>query len=266
MKEYYNVIADIEELKYFFDNYLVKPLDGESLMAVHSARAKKLTEKERKNTGLNRAEMFHTEISKKRRDKEYTWKDFLSFISKFETNKYAYLSEKNEPYPDKSLVLYLCINPSSEAASVRDTFERISSFNSELIQAAINGSKKGIENSVWKLSSITSHIKSCHAQNISRKVWVDFDVDATINEKAIDIIKNISNKFFSMSNYFIIKTNGGVHIEVKREAIKFNPNNFIAALKEGLIDYDISEIIRNVNNMIPIPGTFQYGNVIKIIR
>ena len=266
MKEYYNVIADVEELKYFFDNYFVKPLDGESAMACFSARAKKLSEEERKDFSINRAEMFHTEISKKRRNKEYTWEDFLSFVSKFETNKLAYLSESKKPYPDKALVLYLCINPSSEAASVRDTFERISSFNSELIQAAINGSKEGIENSVWKLSSITNHIKSCHAQNISRKVWVDFDVDAFIDEKAIDIIKNISNNFFGIGNYFIVKTNGGVHIEVKREVIKFHPDNFITALKEGLVDYDISEIIRNVNNMIPIPGTFQYGNVVKIIR
>ena len=46
MSEFYKVIADIDELKYFFDNVLEKPLDGESIMICHSARAKKLTDEE----------------------------------------------------------------------------------------------------------------------------------------------------------------------------------------------------------------------------
>ena len=48
MSEFYKVIADIDELKYFYDNVLEKPLDGESIMICHSARAKKLTDEERK--------------------------------------------------------------------------------------------------------------------------------------------------------------------------------------------------------------------------
>ena len=32
MSEFYKVIADIDELKYFYDNVLEKPLDGESIM------------------------------------------------------------------------------------------------------------------------------------------------------------------------------------------------------------------------------------------
>ena len=44
MSEFYKVIADIDELKYFYDNVLEKTLDGETIMICYSARAKKLTE------------------------------------------------------------------------------------------------------------------------------------------------------------------------------------------------------------------------------
>lgn len=163
--ETYKVIGDVDELKWFYDNVLVKPTEGESYMICHSARAKKLTNEEKQQFGSKRAEMFHTEISKVHVNEEYSWIDFLSSVSKLEVNKMAYLTNKKVPYPDKCLVTYIYMNPSSEAACAQDTLERINVINRDLIFSGIKGSSKGIKDSVWKLSTISNHIKSCHAQN-----------------------------------------------------------------------------------------------------
>ena len=73
--------------------------------------------------------MFHTEISKVHIDEEYSWIDFLSAISKFEVNKLAYLTKKKLPYPDKSLVLYMYMNPTFIVLSVNIFINPIENFH-----------------------------------------------------------------------------------------------------------------------------------------
>jgi ribosomal protein S8E len=263
----YKVIADIDELKFFYDNVLEKPKDNESIMIMHSARAKKLTPEEKQEYALGRAEMFHTEISKKRMDEEYTWIDFLSTVSKLEVNENGYLTKNKKPYPAKVLVSYIYMNPSSEAAVAQDTLNRINTINAEIFASVIKGSKSGVDESLAKLSSISSHIKSCHAAHPSRKVWIDFDADIdNLSDEEIKMIDQTTVKFFGGGNHFLIKTSGGIHILARREALKFNPNNFINALEENFNTTRVKEIKKNDNNMIPIPGTYQYGNIVRIIK
>ena len=267
MSEFYKVIADIDELKYFFDNVLEKPLDGESIMICHSARAKKLTDEERKLLGTNRAEMFHTEISKKRNGEDYLFEDFLSLVSKFEVNKNAYLTKTHAWYPDKSLVNYIYMNPCSEAACAQDTLERINVINKDMISAALKGSAIGVKDSVWKLSSISNHIKACHAQNPARKIWIDFDIDClNLDGAGIDIIKKTTLKYFKQEDTVLIKTAGGVHVLVKHNALKFNPNIYCKEIEDALNKYDVPEVKKNDNCMVPTPGCYQYGNVVRVIR
>lgn len=263
MAEFYKVIADIDELKYFYDNVLVKPEDGESIMICHSARAKRLSDEERKLLGTNRAEMFHTEISKKRIEQEYTWTDFLALVSKFEVNKNAYLTKTNAVYPDKALVNYIYMNPCSEAACAQDTLNRINVINKDLIYSSLRDSAVGVKDSIWKLSTISNHIKACHAQNPSRKIWTDFDIDCLdLNQSGIEIIKETIKDFFS--EYFLVRTAGGVHCLIKN--LRSNPQLFCKAVEIALKDYKVSEIKKNDNCMIPLPGCYQYGEVVRIIK
>ena len=264
--ETYKVIGDVGELKWFYEHIVEKPLDGESYMFCNSARAKKLTEEEKENFGAKRAEMFHTEVSKVHIDEEYSWIDFLSAVSKFEVNKLAYLTKKKLPYPDKSLVLYMYMNPSSEAACAQDTLERINVINKELINSGLKGSMIGIKDSIWKLSTISNHIKACHAQNPARRVYIDFDIDCKdLDDRAIDIINTNTKNYFGKG--FLVRTSGGIHVLVRKEALKFNPNNYIEALTNDLKeDYTIDEIKKNDNCMIPVPGTLQYGNIVRVIN
>lgn len=269
MIETYKVIADLDELKWFYDHILVHPRDGESYMICHSARSKKLNDDERNKYGVGkRGEMFHTEVTKKFKDKPYEWMNFLSCISKFEVNKFAYLTQNDLPYPDKCLVTYIYMNPSSEAACAEDTLNRVNEINQELINAGINHSVNGINESIWKLSTIGNHIKSCHAQNPSRRVYIDFDIDChDLDDRAIDIIRKNTNNYFGKGFGCLVRTGGGLHILVKKDRLNFNPFNFTNALTKDLQeDYTIDEIKKNDNVMIPLPGTYQYGKCVTIIN
>lgn len=265
MKEYFNVIADEEILKSFFEKVCVYLLNGESYMMCHSSRAKHISEEKRKELGIRgRAEMFHTEIGRKRTDEKFTWENFKSLVSKFEVNKDGYTTLSGKHFPDESLVLYFYLNPCSEAAVAQDTLAHINNINKELIESTIKGSKNGVDNSVWKLASISNHIKSCHAQNPARKVWLDFDVDCHLDETGIGIIKSTTFEFFGDFGVFFVRTTGGMHILVRKELLKFNPNTFTAKLDAELKNYNYiaDEIKLNDNCMIPLPGTYQYGNIV----
>ena len=265
--ETYKVIANIDELKWFYDNVISKPVIGESLMACLSCRNKKLEKEEREALKISKAEMFHTEISKPIHDEEYSWINFLSFISKFETNVMAYVSKSGLPYPAKSIVLYMYLNPCSEAKVVQDTLERINAINADMIGAAIKHSKDGVKDSIWKMGTILNHIKSCHARNPSRKVLLDFDIDISdLSDDDISKIHSVSEKFFKKQNFFMVRTSGGIHVLVKSEAAKFNPNLYIDGLKEALVNKEVKEIVKNDNAMCPVPGTYQYGNEVRILN
>lgn len=78
--------------------------------------------------------------------------------------------------------------------------------------------------SINKISTVQSHIKSCHVQNPSRKIYVDFDLDAVpglnaayLNTLDIKLLKDIIKKYFGNDGYFFIRTVGGVHIVVKKK-------------------------------------------------
>ena len=159
------------------------------------------------------------------------------------------------------------MNPCSEAACAQDTLERINVINKDMINAALKGSAIGVKDSVWKLSSISNHIKACHAQNPARKIWIDFDIDCLdLDEAGIDIIKKTTLKYFKQEDVALIKTAGGVHVLVKHNALKFNPNIYCKEIEDALNKYDVPEVKKNDNCMVPTPGCYQYGNVVRVIR
>ena len=56
LKEVYDVVADVNELKWFFDHVIQKPQINESYTAVFVSRHKKLTKEEQEDIGLTRKE------------------------------------------------------------------------------------------------------------------------------------------------------------------------------------------------------------------
>lgn len=130
----YRIIASIEELKKFFYHILPVLQDGESFMACLASRNKRLTIEERDELGIRRGCMFHTEVLKKKLDKKVTFENFISFIFKFETDQRAYLTGNNLPFPQKSLILYMYMNPCSEIKVAQDILWYIQNLNNELIK------------------------------------------------------------------------------------------------------------------------------------
>lgn len=231
----YDVIADIDEVKWFYDHVVVKPEAGESLMICHSARRKHCTTEEIAELQLGRAEMFHTEISKARPNQPYNWNDFIGAIYKLECNKYAYTTKTYQPYPDKTLVSFMYLNPCSEADSVMSTVKTFMEMAFDGLHAGIKKSWTGVEDTIYKFSTLTNHIKSCHAQNPSRKEIIDFDIDWAITEADYPIIHDITEKWFGKQNFFMVKTSGGMHVLVKQKALHFDPNKYTAEIKDQLI-------------------------------
>lgn len=264
--DFYKVIGDLEELRFFYDNILEKPFDGESIYMCHAARIKKLPDEERKEFGSARATMFHSETSKKS-SSEYTWEDFLGLVAKFETNKLAYTTTNKKPYPDKCLASYIYMNPCSEMKCAQSVLERINDINRDILFSMTNSGNA--KDAILKLNAITSFAKTCHAQNPARKVWVDFDIDFEFPngiDKAADPIMEAADSFYGRDNAWIIRTSGGYHVLVKKSAIKSNPAEFTQLVEEKLPSFRFSEIKINGNVMIPCPGTYQYENVVRVVK
>ena len=63
MAEYYNMILNEDELHWFFDHIIEKPLAYESYMIMLACRGKKLTDEEREYTKVGaRGEMMREEL------------------------------------------------------------------------------------------------------------------------------------------------------------------------------------------------------------
>ena len=123
--ETYNVIADIEELKWFFNNILVKPAFHESYAAVFCARFKKLTEAERAEVGISKrdAEFLATQTFRVKKfhnaaefaaDDGWNFENFVKHLRRFNVDKQAYLTTGGYPLPEKCLATIFYVNPCDE--------------------------------------------------------------------------------------------------------------------------------------------------------
>src|SRR5574344_510566 len=231
----FDFIKDEKELRWFYDHIFVQPTAGESYMEVLSARNKALTEDERKLYHLGRSEMMKMEVLKGGQDK-ITWERFLSFCKRFNFDETSMLTDSGLPYPEKALVLYWYINPSSEIKVADELIKYIMLNKTELLNAYERSSKNGIIESKIKISKISYMSKSLHACCPSTKYYVDFDLDCDREflKKNYLALKSVITTFFASGSFFIAETKGGWHILVKHEQIKFNPTLFCNSLIEAI--------------------------------
>ena len=108
MDEFYKYIYDENEIKWFYDYCIPKLKQDEVFFFSLSARNKALNEKERELYQIGRNEMFNKMII--RHD---SFEMLLRNLYRSETNKKAFLTNANFPFPDKCLTLYWNINPTN---------------------------------------------------------------------------------------------------------------------------------------------------------
>ena len=330
--EHYKLIADEEELKWFYD-HCVHPLKrNEAYAFCLSIRKKKLNEEDLKSP-LGRVEMLDPQVVFATKDGETTYERWKKGIRSYECHKEAF-AYGGHTLPPKAMVVYFHINPCDELKVIEDLKGYINIHEQELINSAIKdidranfianilgpdlsgylnnptaesldaitkriGSLKmrsdesGTSQSLYKMCKSLSKMKRLQFDNVGTKYWVDFDLDLNDwgkyirdfyvdGDPLLDSWMDYCNEKLGKGNFVIVATSGGYHTMVNKDIIHWNPNTFIEDFQRLEIDTPmphpdgstrlvkngelIGELVYNTNAMIPVPGTYQYGHVVRVIN
>lgn len=217
-----------------------------------SARNKYLTDTEREEYSLGRTEMFsrHTAF-----DKE----GINLAIRKMEADLETKMTRGGHPIPEKALVVYFNIHPSSMIRAYASFKNQMDRHYDEVMQSLMNGnSEPHYHPFAGMRTKLMNHIQ----KSPSRKVWVDIDVDGPASpelDQAQYILLQVLNQ--RKLEFMQIWTQGGFHLMVKiSEQMK------MANIFKHINDADSilkrvgGEAKFNSNAMIPLPGTQQAGH------
>ena len=249
----YQMIADENELHWFFDHVIMRPQVNESYSAVFVSRHKKLTKEEQEEFGLTRkeAEFLATQTFKMRNIKDgsskddptlWTFEQFLQRVKRFNVDKGAYTTSTGLPIPQKTLAVIFYVNPGDDMKVCKKFVEEYNDVNEAISKAMLNG-KTTAENyqSYQWFGNAESNIKHLKANQKGSRYWMDFDIDVPkwFKDKVFDFYVDgpnhcsgyqymkqcIFEKAFGKGNFVVVDTSGGYHVLVKTSAIKANPHN-----------------------------------------
>ena len=256
----YDIVFDEEEMKWFHANVLPRCLPNEVHFVSMSARNKKLNEEERVEFQLGRSEMFAKQVI--RHD---DFDRFLKGVKRFETVKGAYQTKAGKDYPSKVLVCYVNICPVDVLASMNDQMKYLQELQMSLTNAALKGSVSGVEDCMYKVRKSFDTTQSIFARNFGRKKWVDFDVDLEeeFSDKVYLTLHEIFERHFGEKKTVFIKTGGGVHCLVSKDSIHEDPRMVIDEVTGSLW---VKEVVRNKNEMCPLPVTLMYGKPVYVLN
>lgn len=296
----YKVIADENELKWFFDHCINKPLIYESYLAVFVCRHKKLTEQEKESIGLSRksAEFLNHQSFRLNKKQEWTFRNFLANLKKLEVNKEAFLTEKDEPLPEKTLVTLFYVNPSDDIKVGEKLVQEYNEINESILKAHLNG--KTIEDCItayrW-FTNLSNRVKHLQANQKGTRYWLDYDIDVPkwfkekeyesknglFSEKEYqEALFRLFTNTFGKGNYVVIDTSGGYHVLVRTTKIMSDPHKVCKKVEyiynTGLMRGEEPYLDENGNCKfectindsqipgIPLPGTYQYGRPVIVLN
>ena len=266
--EMYQMIADVNELEWFFDHAIFKPLPYESYSMVMVSRHKKLTKEEQLTIGLTRAESEFLTVQvvrapkishvQDKEEKEFSFDNFLRHVRRFNVDKYAYTTALGQPLPEKTLAVLIYINPADDIKVADKVIETIEANKTAIVKASLVDKKN------WKadvlpvyqnFSNLENNVKHFKAQCKGSVYWMDYDIDvpkwfkyvswseeidgvkvakqrANFNINYYEQMKSVFEKYFSKGNYIIVDTSGGYHVLVRTFKINFNPHTISKELTE----------------------------------
>lgn len=295
LKEVYDIVADVNELKWFFDHVIQKPQINESYTAVFVSRHKKLTKEEQEDIGLTRKEaeflavetfrLGHFKDALYQNENNWTFESFLKHLRRLEVNKDAYTTSKGLPLPTKTLATIFYVNPCDNTKVCREFFNQYLDVTQSISKAMLNG-KTTVDNlqSYQWFDKAESNLKHLRANQKGTRYWLDFDIDvpAWFKVAYYDQLKTLLTEAYGLKNYVIIDTSGGYHILVRTSAIKQNPRLFSnkvydlyqAGIKAGNEPYvdekgnSKFECIVNDSQIpgLPLPGTYQYNRPVTVLN
>lgn len=302
----YQVIADENELKWFFDHVIQKPQVNESYSMVFVSRHKKLTKEEQETFGLTRkeSEFLATQSIRLGKFKDalyideennWTFDNFLKRVKRFNVDKGAYTTGKGTPLPEKTLAVIFYVNPCDDIKVADALMTQINDVKTAICKAMLNG-KTTVDNlqSYQMFGNLESNLKHLKANQKGTRYWLDFDIDVPDWFRNQDgegdgtgtyfemMVRELKNRF-GKGNYVIVSTSGGYHILVRTSAIKSNPHDFCKEVeklyKQGVEYGDYPAYVDEKGNCkfecivndsqipgLPLPGTYQYGRPVTVLN
>lgn len=208
-----------------------------------SARNKYLTERERLMYELGRTEMFSRQIAYDKPGIEYA-------LDKMEAELMIKKTRAGKNFPEKSLVVYFNINPSSTIMA----FKNFKSLIDEMVYKTMFLEKS--EDKWEKYTRLNRYLMNEIQKARSSRKLVDIDIDLGGYAKH-EMEGTIKDQF---SKFDIVSTKSGFHVLLLPEQaglVYKRVNHLDAKLKEKG-----GECKFNSNAMIPLPGTLQAGHLI----
>ena len=135
--EHYKIIADEEELRWFYDHCVFSLKQNEAYAFCLSSRFKKLTEEERNGIAKGRSEMLDPTVVFADSKGNFTYERWKKGIRAYECHKETFTTLNGRPFPSKTLVCYMHINPCDELKVIKDLKTYINTHEQELINSAI---------------------------------------------------------------------------------------------------------------------------------
>jgi len=224
-----------------------------------SARNKYLTDEERKTYELGRTEMFARELVKQNKYGTPIEDIYLRVLKSMQVSEGGYTSRTGVTLPDKCLVVYANINPSSGIKALKMFYERTTEA---LFDMRTNSEAPS------NFNNLDTQLMNCYQKCKGTRTLIDIDFD--IPEEGSDILHTFLDEMYEKDvKYHVVKTKSGYHVLLERETLKFNYNlNIIKAHEEAQKRFgkEHIEVEVNKNEMIPIPGTMQAGHKVSFLE
>ena len=254
------IVANKPQIKLFYEHVLHPLQEDEGYFISLSCRSKKMTDKEREKHKMTHKEMFARDIVFKPGFEQFTAK-----LYRMQCDKRAFPGLFLEP---KALVCYICINPVSTGKAL-DAFK----------QRLADWEYKKIYKAAPEEFHLFKNLYNCYHVARAVRHYIDIDIDWQESygfqkypaHDAAKIKNHLATVGFRNGrDYFIIRTgSGGLHTLIKITSLQkesVNANTQIAEVLGQIFRDEAKEVKINADGMVPIPGTYQYGNVVKLIN
>ena len=270
--EYHKFIYDEDQIRKFVG--LMSPLkDDEVYFVSMSARNKYLTEEERRHYELGRTEMFARELVKPSKRFPGTIADtYIRVLKSMQVSRGGYTSRTGVELPDKCLVVYANINPTSGYLALK-------AFMEEAFKALFDLRTNP------EAPSFFAHLDSKLMKELQKRtgtktlIDIDFDIPDEGKGILISFIAELTNMHDAAMEkleedkrkelkYHIVKTRSGFHFLLDRSSLAYNYTVPVENANKKAIEKfgeDHVEVIVNKDAMIPVPGTIQAGHKVHFI-
>lgn len=247
-------IYDEEQVREFHN--CLKSLEGDEVYFVSlSARNKYLTPEERVEYDLGRTEMFGRKLVKTNE-----FEDYLRTIRGYEIES-GWSGRGFIPLPQKCIAIYANINTCSGKKALQEFY---TNMNETLFNLANDA------NSLERLRYLDTELLNCFQRSRGTRKWIDIDFDAPDKVFARELVAKLESSFKENKVFYrIIETHSGYHVIFDKFTVHYNYNEIVACLdlaaKTRYPDGK-AEVVRNSNEMVPLPGCLSAGFEVRFVK